>query len=265
MNAPNQHIVLKTEDLSIGYRQQQKLQVIATEINLQLYQGELVGLVGANGIGKSTLLKTLSNVQPPLHGTVQLDTKAIQSYLPSELATQLSVVLTDRIASKNLTVYELITLGRYPYTNWIGKLTPEDTEKIEYAITVTHTESLIDKRCFELSDGQLQKVLIARSIAQDTPVIILDEPTTHLDIYHKAYILKLLKELATTTQKTIIFSTHEIDFAIQLCDKMIVMNAEGYEFGRPKELIQCRAFSQLFPEDLITFDIEAQRYKVRHS
>ncbi|WP_317133556.1 ABC transporter ATP-binding protein [Aquimarina algicola] len=232
-------------------------------MNLKLHEGELVGLVGANGIGKSTLLRTLSRVQPTLHGKVYLSDKELNSYKSLELASQLSIVLTEQITSKNLLVKELVALGRQPYTNWVGKLTEEDIEKVEKAIEVTHITDLAHKRCYELSDGQLQKVLIARAIAQDTPFIMLDEPTTHLDIYHKAYILKLLKRLATETKKTILFSTHEIDFAIQLCDKMIVLNKNGFEFGRPKELIQCMAFSSLFPEDLILFDEKSRRFSVR--
>ncbi|MHA7059757.1 ABC transporter ATP-binding protein [Aquimarina sp. M1] len=264
LDTENQNIVLRTEDLSIGYQHKNNLEVVAADINLKLYEGELVGLVGANGIGKSTLLRTLSKVQPALRGNVFLCEKEIKTYKTSELASQLSIVLTEQIASKNLTVYELIALGRQPYTNWVGKLLEEDIQKVRKAIEVTHIKELVNRKCFELSDGQLQKVLIARAIAQDTPFIMLDEPTTHLDVYHKAYILKLLKRLAFETQKTILFSTHEIDFAIQLCDKMIVMNNEGFEFGRPKELIQCRAFSSLFPEDLILFDPKTGSYKVRH-
>lgn len=257
-------IVLNTEDLSIGYHHKNKLEVIAADINLKLHGGELIGLVGANGIGKSTLLRTLSKVQPALHGEIYISDKEINTYKSADLASQLSIVLTEKIASKNITVQELVALGRHPYTNWIGKLTDEDIDKVSKAIALTHITEITNKRCFELSDGQLQKVLIARAIAQDTPFIILDEPTTHLDVYHKAYILKLLKRLAFETQKTILFSTHEIDFAIQLCDKMIVMNTNGFEFGRPKELIQCRAFSSLFPEDLILFDPETGSYKVRN-
>ncbi|MEB3346086.1 ABC transporter ATP-binding protein [Aquimarina gracilis] len=247
----------------MGYHTKKELNVVAADINLKLYEGELVGLVGANGIGKSTLLRTLSRVQPALHGNIHLAEKELTSYKPLELASKLSIVLTEQIASKNITVQELVALGRQPYTNWVGKMTEDDIDKVRKAIEVTHIEDLVTKRCFELSDGQLQKVLIARAIAQDTPFIMLDEPTTHLDVYHKAYILKLLKRLAFETKKTILFSTHEIDFAIQLCDKMIVMNKEGFEFGRPKELVQARAFSGLFPEDLIIFDHKSGRYKVR--
>lgn len=260
----NKTLVLRTENLSIGYQNKGEMKVVATDINLKLFEGELIGLVGANGIGKSTLLRTLSRVQQPLSGHIFLSEKDISLYRPNELASQLSIVLTEQIASKNLTVQELVVLGRHPHTNWVGKLTEEDIEKVRTAIEVAHITELVDKKCYELSDGQLQKALIARAIAQDTPFILLDEPTTHLDVYHKAYLLNLLKRLAFETQKTILFSTHEIDFAIQVCDKMMVMKENGFEFGRPKELIQCRAFSSLFPDDLILFDTKTGSYKIRN-
>lgn len=200
---------------------------------------------------------------PKLHGSISLSGKDLNDYKAADLASQLSVVLTENTISKNLTVEELIALGRQPYTNWIDTISKKDFWKIKRVIQIVQLENLISKKCFELSDGQLQRALIARALAQDTPLIILDEPTTHLDIYYKASIIKLLKRLAFETKKTILFSTHEIDFAIQLCDKMIVLNEDSFDFGRPKELIQCRAFSKLFPEDLIMFDIKSGTFKVR--
>jgi len=159
-------------------------------------------------------------------------------------------------------VLELIALGRQPYTNWLGTLTEKDKEKILQAIQATEVEPLKHRKCYELSDGQLQRVMIARALAQDTPIIILDEPTTHLDIYHRAYILTLLKNLAATTQKTILFSTHEIDLAIQLCDKMIVMDQETTYFNDPCTLITQNRFSSLFPNDLIAFDEKTGSFKI---
>jgi len=167
--------------------------------------------VGANGIGKSTLLRTLTNVQKPLSGEIYINSKSVLDYEPVELAQQLSLVLTEQIASKNLSVFELVALGRQPYTNWMGNLSQEDITITNKALAQTNIEALKTKKCFELSDGQLQKVMIARALAQDTDLIILDEPTTHLDMYHKAYILKLLKKLAKDTGKTILYSSHEID------------------------------------------------------
>lgn len=199
---------------------------------------ELAAIVGINGIGKSTLLRTLGNVQPKLSGSITLNNLPLEQHTIAELAAEISVVLTEPIASKNLTVLELISLGRQPYTNWIGKLTTEDKEKISLALDMVQIAELRFKKCYELSDGQLQRVMIARAIAQDTQLILLDEPTTHLDLYHKVQILKLLKSIAHTTKKTILFTTHEIEIAIQLCDKMLILEKTQSTFGSPCELIQ---------------------------
>ena len=222
-----------------------------------------MGLVGANGIGKSTLLRTLTNVQKPLEGTIFINSKSLLEYEPVELAKQLSLVLTEPIASKNLSVFELVALGRQPYTNWVGNLSQVDMDIINKALQQANIEALKTKKCFELSDGQLQKVMIARALAQDTDLIILDEPTTHLDMYHKAYILKLLQKLAKENGKTILFSSHEIDLSIQLCDAMIVMAKDNVVSGQPCDLIEKGIFNSLFPEDLIVFDEKSGSFRVR--
>ena len=262
MKEQNPHIILKTEDLSIGYTSKKVKTVVASQVNIKLNKGELIGLIGANGIGKSTLLRTLTNVQKPLSGDVFINEKSILDYNPLDLAKVLSLVLTEKIASKNLSVFELIALGRQPYTNWIGNLSEHDKSIVKQAILQTNIEDLQYKKCFELSDGQLQKVMIARALAQDTDLIILDEPTSHLDMYHKAYILKLLQRLAKETGKTILFSSHEIDLAIQLCDTLIVMNAGKVVSDQPCKLIQEGVFETLFPKDLISFDKETGSFRM---
>lgn len=258
----NNHIILQTKDLSIGYSSKKGNIIIASNINIELKKGELIGLVGANGIGKSTLLRTMTNVQKPLHGEIFINSKSILNYQPIELAKQMSLVLTEQIASKNLSVFELIALGRQPYTNWLGNLSEDDITIINQSITLTNLEDLKHKKCFELSDGQLQKVMIARALAQDTDLIILDEPTTHLDMYHKAYILKLLQKLTKETQKTILFSSHEIDLAIQLCNTMIVMTKDEVVSDQPCNLISKGIFNALFPKDLISFDEKTGAFRV---
>ena len=192
MESKNQHIILKTKDLSIGYASKKAKTIVASNINIELKKGSLVGLIGANGIGKSTLLRTLTNVQNPLSGQVLINDTDFLKYAPIDLAKVMSLVLTEPLASKNLSVLELVALGRQPYTNWVGNLSKDDIEIVNTALEQTNIADLKHKKCFELSDGQLQKVMIARALAQDTDLIILDEPTTHLDMYHKAYILKLL-------------------------------------------------------------------------
>lgn len=256
------HIVLKVENLAIGYKTKKSDIAITKNINFNLLRGELTAIVGANGIGKSTLIRTLSKIQPHLSGSIYLNEKELPHYKPLELASELSLVLTEQIPSKNLTVFEIIALGRQPYTNWVGSLSQLDLKKINEVLELINISELKYKKCYELSDGQLQKVMIARALAQDTSLIILDEPTTHLDIYHKVYILKLLRKIAHKTNKTIIYSTHEVNLAIQLSDKILVMTDNKTEFGNPNELIENKSFNNLFPKDLISFNPKSGAFKI---
>lgn len=257
------NIILETRNLSVGYFSKKGNTVVGKDLNFSIYKGELVGLVGANGIGKSTLLRTLTGMQKPLSGNVFINGKNLDEYSSFQLATNLSVVLTEPPASKNLSVLEMISLGRQPYTNWIGTLSEEDKIAVKDAMQATETLALAHRKCFELSDGQMQRVAIARALAQDTPIIILDEPTTHLDIYHRAYVLKLLKKLASESQKTIFFSTHEIDLAIQLTDKMLVMATQENYFDAPCKLIEAGRFEVLFPKEIIDFDGNTGRFIIK--
>ncbi|MBR9915053.1 MAG: ABC transporter ATP-binding protein [Algicola sp.] len=257
------HSILETKNLCIGYPSNKTNKVVAEQINIQLKEGELIGLVGANGIGKSTMLRTLASIQPALSGDISINGKLLNTYTPISLAKTMSLVLTEQLMSKNLSVFELIALGRQPYTNWVGNLTETDTVTIESAMEQTNITDLKHRKCYELSDGQFQKVLIARALAQDTDLIILDEPTTHLDMYHKAYILKLLQRLAQDTGKTILFSSHEIDLAIQLCDRMVVMTKTGVISDTPCHLIEQGVFETLFPKDLIGFDDKTGSFRVK--
>lgn len=218
--------------------------------------------MGINGIGKSTLLRTLGYVQPRLSGTIILNQIPLERHSSLQLASEISVVLTEAIASKNLTVLELVSLGRQPYTNWIGTLRQEDIRIIDRAMDMVSVSEFQDKKCYELSDGQLQKVMIARALAQDTSIILMDEPTSHLDLYHKVQILKLLRHIAHETRKTILFTTHEIEIAIQLCDKMLILENANSTFGTPSELIKNKNFEKLFPSDTITFDSRSGSFRV---
>ncbi|WP_373056033.1 ABC transporter ATP-binding protein [Zunongwangia sp. H14] len=255
--------ILKTEALSIGYKKKDQEQLIASGIDIKIKQGELVAVIGVNGIGKSTFLRTLSGIQPALSGKVLLKSIEFGKIDALELASLISLVLTEQPVSKNLSVLELVALGRQPYTNWIGKLSKNDLRQILSALKLVNIEPLQEKKCYELSDGQMQKVLIARAIAQDTPLVILDEPTTHLDLYHKAYVLKLLKDLTRKTNKAIVFASHEINLAIQLCDKIILMQPGKVEIGSPEELLKKNAFSEIFPSDIIVFDPETVSFRIK--
>ena len=256
-------IILQASKISIGYSSKKEKNTIAQNIDLSLEKGKLIALIGANGIGKSTLLRTTTGIQKPLSGTVLLNEKNIHELDALTLAQNLSVVLTEKLPPSNLTVWELIALGRQPYTNWIGTLTDTDIAKINEAITLTQIEHLTSKRHYEISDGQLQIVLIARALAQDTPLIILDEPTTHLDLLHKVVLFKLLKKLTQETEKCILFSTHDIDMAIQLSDEMIIMTPENTVQDQPCNLILKGSFNTLFKDEHIVFDSEKGKFVIR--
>jgi iron complex transport system ATP-binding protein len=255
--------ILSTSNLSIGYAAKKEKIVIASNLNLNLQAGKLISLIGANGIGKSTLLRTLCGIQKPLTGIVFLNQNDIQDYEPLALAQNLSLVLTEKLPPSNLTVFELIALGRQPYTDWLGKLSNDDIAKVNEAMQVNQIEHLATKKHFEISDGQLQKVLIARALAQDTPLIILDEPTTHLDLLHKVSVFKLLKKLSQEINKCILFSTHDIDLAIQLSDEIILMTENEVIQDEPCNLISKGVFDTLFKDENIKFDSDKGRFMIR--
>lgn len=263
MNKKNENIVLKTENLSIGYQQKKDAKIVAYDVNLSIEKGKLVTVLGKNGIGKSTLLRTLSKVQKSISGAIFIHQKNLKNIAEKELSTQLSLVLTERLPESQLTVYELIALGRQPYTNWIDKLSKTDIEKIDFAIQQTDLEHLKEKRFYELSDGQLQRVLIARALTQDTAIIILDEPTAHLDLHHTIKIFSLLKKLVSETEKTIIISTHEVNLAIQFADEIVLFTDDNLFSGTPLELMNKNAFDDLFPKDIVSFNKKLNQFIIK--
>jgi len=255
-----QIIMLQAKDLSIGYRNKKNITCISENINLSLHKGNLVCLLGKNGIGKSTLLRTLTRVQPQLSGDILIGEQQLEAIPSADLAKKMSLVLTERIPENNLTVYELIALGRQPYTNWVGTLTEEDHRYIDLAIQQTNIKDIIYKKHFELSDGQLQKVMIARALSQNTEIIILDEPTAHLDVHNKIEIFTLLKTLSKELNKTILISTHEIHLALQLADALWLMNEKGIISGDTENLIANESVSKLFTSDLVKFDLKSRQF-----
>lgn len=256
-------IILETAKINIGYPHKKEPNVIASNISISLKKGKLIALIGANGVGKSTLLRTIIGIQKPLSGTVYLNQKNIHELDNVTLAQNLSMVLTEKLPPSNLTVFELVALGRQPYTNWIGKLTTEDIYKVNQALLVTQISHLAAKKHFEISDGQLQKVLVARALAQDTPLIILDEPTTHLDLLHKVALFKLLKKLTQEAEKCILFSTHDIDMAIQLSDEIIIMTPNNVEQDEPCNFISKGSFNTLFQDEHISFDSDKGKFIIQ--
>lgn len=255
--------IIEIKNLTIGYSSKKKEEIIAKNINISIKKGTFICLLGKNGAGKSTLLRTITKVQPKLDGNIILNKKNIDSYTALDLSKKISLVLTEKLPENNLTVFELIALGRQPYTNWIGTLTKNDTAKINQAMELTKIKHLSKKKYFELSDGQLQKVLISRALAQDTDLIILDEPTVHLDIQHKMETFQLLKNLVNKLQKTIIISTHEINLALQTANELWLMTNNKIITGNTQNLIDNKSVDLLFTSNTIYFDKDKQQFLLK--
>jgi iron complex transport system ATP-binding protein len=262
MHHHKQHIILDIHNLSIGYTDKKIQKIVKKDLTFKAYQGEFICLLGKNGVGKSTLLKTLSKVISKLEGNITINNKPLEKFDAQSFSKLVSIVLTERLPENNLTVFELVALGRQPHTNWIDKLSHEDLTKVNESLILTNTTHLKDKSIFELSDGQLQKVLISRALAQDTPIIIFDEPTAHLDIHHKIETFLLLKKLSKEAQKTIIISTHEIHWAIELANTIWLMTEQNCYFDTPQKLKAQNRFQELFESPLVTFDANSNQFKI---
>lgn len=235
--------IVTIQDLSIGYATSGVKNLLFENINLQLHPSEFVCFMGPNGIGKSTLIRTLAGLHKPFAGTITLS----RSSAAKPVSQQVSVVLTDRILVLNMTVYELISFGRYPYLNWDVTLSAQDRQIVQAAIDKIHLQDIVEKKLFELSDGQRQMVMIARALAQDTPIMLLDEPTAHLDLNNRLEIMKLLRSLAHTTGKAIVVSTHELDLALQTADYIWLAGKDrNILTGIPEDLVLTDAFDKIF-------------------
>lgn len=256
--------VMHTGDLRIGYKGKAgKKTVVAEHIEVDLHSGELICLLGPNGSGKSTLIKTLAGVHPSLGGEITLFDRPIVQLSGKEIARRLSTVLTERVTVGNLSVYNLVAFGRSPYTGWLGSLSKEDEEKVRWAIEATGLVDFVNRDISKLSDGERQKVMIARALAQDTAVILLDEPTAHLDLPNRVEIIRLLRKLAHETGKGILLSTHELDLALKAGDRIWLMNRDKELFkGVPEDLVLNGTFEEVFKRDSFDFDIETGSFRI---
>ena len=229
--------LLETKSLSIGYHSKNEHKQLQQDINVVLNKGEIVSLMGQNGVGKTTFIKSIAGLHTPLSGEVFIDRNNLNSLSQSDLSKKISLVLTEKPFSLNMTVVELISIARHPYSNWLGVLNEKDKEVIEWAISETHINYIANDRLYELSDGQLQKVMIARALAQETELIILDEPAAHLDLNNKIEVMLLLRKIASKG-KGILISTHDMQVSTQLSDKLWLFNFnKGVLEGSPEDLI----------------------------
>lgn len=222
-NSCDKNITLSLLNVSIGYSEKHCPKIIADNINLLSKEGEFVCLLGPNGCGKSTLLRTIAGMQTPLSGEILIESTNIQNITLKELAKKMSIVLTESISVPNMSVYDIVSLGRSPYTNWFGKTTDKDKKIIQQSIDMVGMNNYTHEEFVRLSDGEKQRIMIAKSLAQNTPIILLDEPTAHLDIPNRITILKLLQKLVKETNKTIILSTHELNLALKYSDTIWLM------------------------------------------
>jgi iron complex transport system ATP-binding protein len=223
---------LQAQKLNIGYGDNK---IIFPDISFVAGEGEMIALLGVNGIGKSTLLRTISGLQKSVSGNILIAEKPLENMTVQERAKHISIVLTERIFVDNISVREFIALGRMPYTNWLGKLSEEDTAELEKVIAIMKIEKLQHKLFNQISDGEKQKVLIARALCQQTPVIILDEPTAFLDFRNKKEILELLAAIARDMKKTVILSTHDIEAVLEHCSKCWLMTEDKQFIEMPKQ------------------------------
>lgn len=254
---------IKLCNLTTGYKHKHDTVVIAHDISAELHSGELTCLLGSNGAGKSTLLRTLSLFLPAVNGDIELMGKPLSSYSSQSLATVVGVVLTEKPQSQNITVEELVALGRSPYTGFWGKLSNHDHEIVNDAIATMNIDCLRKRLVHTLSDGERQKAMIAKVLAQETPIIFLDEPTAFLDYPSKVEIMQLLQRLAREKDKTIFLSTHDLELALQIADTLWLLDkSKGLKTGSPEDLSLDGSLEEFFSCEGIKFDAQTGLYKI---
>lgn len=255
--------VLQIQNLTIGYGKKRKQNVIHADLEACLYAGELVCLLGENGTGKSTLIRTLCGFQPALGGSASIFGAALEELSEREIAHKVAVVLTDRVVVPNATVEELVSLGRSPYTGTLGVLNQDDKQRVQDAMSQCGIIHKRESRLSNLSDGEKQKCFIAKALAQDTPIIILDEPTAFLDMPARVEIIQLLRQIVVNSGKSVLLSTHDLDLALQMADRLWLLSRErNLLTGSPEDLLMRNEFQPIFNKRGIEFDNKTGLFRV---
>ena len=251
--------MIELKELTLGYGQRTLLEMV----NARMTGGQLIALLGRNGAGKSTLLRAMMGLEKPQSGEIILQGKKITSLKPEKLARNISFVTTDKVRIANLRCKDVVSMGRAPYTNWIGQLRPEDEMRVDTAIQLVGMSAYAEKTMDKMSDGECQRIMIARALAQDTPVILLDEPTAFLDLPNRYELCLLLKRLAQEEDKCILFSTHDLDIALSLCDSiMLIDNPHMYTLPTP-EMVASGHIERQFRNESVTFDAQKMRVRIK--
>ena len=247
--------LLSAKTLSIGYHEQDGPVAIAEQLDLSLWAGEFVCLLGPNGIGKSTLIRTFAGMQPPLSGEMNLSAKPYASISPRERARLISVVLTESFTAGMMDAYTFVSLGRHPYSGWFGGLDKKDQICIERAFDAVGATPLMQRQVAELSDGERQKVSIARALAQETRVMLLDEPTAFLDLPRRVELMTLLRDLAHREKMALLLSTHDLDLALRFADRLWVISTEGRLIqGYPEAIAMNGDLAKIFKSEKLDWD-----------
>ena len=255
---------IRLEHLDIGYRDKKSVKTVATDINAAIRQGELTCLLGANGVGTSTLLRTLSAFQPKLGGSIFIGDRELSEYSDRELSRLIGVVLTEKPSVQNMTVTELVGLGRSPYTDFWGRMTDDDHRIVNESLALVGISHLASRLVDTLSDGERQKTMIAKALAQQTPVIYLDEPTAFLDFPSKVETMLLLRRISCEAGKTVFLSTHDLELALQTADTVWLMHRQqGVAIGTPQELAQQGVLSRYVERPQVLFDRDTLTIRIK--
>lgn len=251
--------MISLQNLTVGYGEK----AVLSDINQTLRAGQMVCLLGANGAGKSTILRTLAGFLPPLSGKVLVDGRDLNSLSVSERSKAVSVVLTERVEVPYMKVADLVGMGRSPYTGFFGTLTKEDKAIVGEAIEMVGIGNLAERTIDTLSDGERQKAFLAKALAQQTPIILLDEPTAFLDFHAKVSTLRLMLKLAHETNKTIFLSTHDVEMAIQLSDELWIVQDSNISTGTTASLTESGILERFLQDEGISFDKKELTLRIR--
>lgn len=256
----DKEVVICTKKLVIGYPGR----VVVSDISFRIERGEVVALLGRNGCGKSTLLRSLTGRLASMGGEIFISGRRLCQISRKDMAKEIALVVIDNIRDINLTVRETVELGRHPYTGFLGSLGRLDRELVEMSMRATGIESLAGRSLNTLSDGERQKVSIARALAQDTPIMLLDEPFSFIDVAARLELLRLLKKIAGEKRKTLLFSTHDVAQAFRYADRLLCFTTDGrLEYGTPVELISRQIPDRLFNAEDVRFDPEMMDYRLK--